>query len=420
MRAMDHFNHHKNELFAEEVSVAKIAEKFGTPCYIYSRATLERHWHVVDEALRDHPHLICYSVKANSNIAILNLFTRLGSGFDVVSGGELARALAAGADPKKIVFSGIGKTAEEIKEALKKNILCLNVESISELERINNIAKQLKKVAPISIRINPDIDARTHPYIATGLKENKFGIDYDQALNVYDLAAKLPNVKVIGIDCHIGSQLTELDPFLEAADRIMQMVKELKARGFTIEHVDLGGGLGVRYHTEKPPEPKEYTTALGKHINDKKLQVIVEPGRVICANAGILITKVEYLKHTDHKNFAIVDAGMNDLIRPALYKAWHNIIPVKKAAKNVLKYKYDIVGPVCETGDFLGKNRNLALQEGDLLAIRTAGAYGFCMSSNYNTRPRAAEVLVDGKNFYLIRKRETIDELFAGEQLIPA
>lgn len=414
---MDHFHYRDKELYAEDVSVTEVAERFGTPCYIYSRATLERHWHVFDEALRDHPHLICYSVKSNSNIAILNLLARLGSGFDVVSGGELARALAAKADPQKIVFSGIGKTAAEIEFALNSAILCFNVESFSELEHINRVAKKLNKIAPISIRINPDINAKTHPYIATGMKENKFGIDYAQALQAYDRAANLANLKIVGVDCHIGSQITELQPFLDAAERIMKLVDILQQRGFNIEHLDLGGGLGVRYQDETPPEPKEYATALGKVIKDRNLKIIIEPGRAITANAGILVTKVEYLKYSSHKNFAIVDAAMNDFIRPALYDAWQAIIPVQTNATAITQ-TYDIVGPVCETGDFLGKNRQLTIAEGDLLAIRTAGAYGFCMSSNYNSRPRAAEILVDEKNIHLIRRRETIDELFADEQLI--
>jgi diaminopimelate decarboxylase len=414
---MDHFSYINNQLRAENVSVADIAKRYGTPCYVYSRATLEHHWRVVDQALADHPHLVCYSVKANSNIAILNLFAKLGSGFDVVSGGELERVLVAGGDPKKIVFSGIGKTAAEIERALSIGILCFNIESVSELDRLQKIATQLQKIAPISFRINPDINARTHPYIATGLKENKFGIDYEQALDIYEQAARMSHLKIIGVDCHIGSQLTELEPFTEAADRIMKLIKQLATRGIQIEHVDLGGGLGVRYYNETPPNPKAYAQALGKHITDKSLIVIIEPGRVITANAGILVTKVEYLKHAEHKNFAIVDAGMNDLIRPSLYDAWHEIIPVAKKQGN--PQIYDVVGPVCETGDFLGKNRELILAEGDLLAIRTAGAYGFCMSSNYNSRPRSAEVLVDNNQAYLIRKRETIAELFADESLMP-
>lgn len=414
---MDYFHYRHTELYAEDVSVADIAKRFGTPCYIYSRATLERHWHVFDDALRDHPHLICYSVKSNSNIAILNLFAKLGSGFDVVSGGELARALAAKADPQKIVFSGIGKTAEEIEYALQTNILCFNIESFSELEHIDRVAKKLNKIASVSIRVNPDINPKTHPYISTGMKENKFGIDYAQALQAYERAASLTNLKITGVDCHIGSQITELQPFLDATERIIALIDKLKQRGIHIEHIDLGGGLGVRYHDETPPEPKEYATAINKIIKDRNLKVIIEPGRAIAANAGILVTKVEYLKHSAHKNFAIVDAAMNDFIRPSLYEAWHTIIPVKQNS-NATTQTYDIVGPVCETGDFLGKNRQLNIDEGDLLAIRTAGAYGFCMSSNYNSRPRAAEILVDGKNFHLIRARETIQELYANERLI--
>jgi diaminopimelate decarboxylase len=414
---MNHFTYQNNQLFAENVRVADIAKQWGTPCYIYSRATLERHWHVFDKVLSNHPHLVCYAVKANSNIAILNLFVRLGSGFDVVSIGELERVLASGGDPQKIVFSGVGKTSAEIEHALHVGILCFNVESISELEHINDIAKNLGKIAPISIRVNPDIDVKTHRYIATGLKENKFGIDFQQALDAYKCAAKLSNLRITGVDCHIGSQITELQPFLQATDRVMNLVTELRQLGFEIEHIDLGGGLGVHYHNESPPEPAEYAAALGKRIQDPKLKIIVEPGRVIAANAGILVTKIEYLKHSEHKNFAIVDAAMNDLIRPALYDAWHNIIPVNKTGKADAKI-YDIVGPVCETSDFLGKDRKLAIREEDLLAICSAGAYGFCMSSNYNSRPRAAEIMVDGDKVYLIRAREKIAELFATEKII--
>ncbi len=415
---MDHFTYQHDELYAEQVSVKSIVERWGTPCYIYSRATLERHWHVFDAALGKHQHMICYAVKANSNLAILNILAKLGSGFDVVSGGELIRALKAGADPQKIIFSGVGKTHAEIRQALMAGIYCLNAESTSELDRINQVATELNVQAPIGIRVNPNIDAKTHPYIATGLKENKFGIDIEIAAAVYQHASRLPHLNIKGIAFHIGSQLLELDPFLEAIDRILQLIQTLKQLGIKIQHLDLGGGLGVRYQEEIPPSPAHYAEALGERIKDPAITVIIEPGRVITANAGILVTQVEYLKMTAHKNFAIVDAGMNDLIRPALYDAWHDIIAVTPK-NNIPTHTYDVVGPVCETGDFLGKDRKLAVSEGDLLAIRSAGAYGFIMSSNYNSRPRAAEIMVDGDQAYLIRRRETMDDLWAGEQLLP-
>lgn len=412
---MNHFHYRRNVLYAENVNVAKIAAEFGTPCFIYSRATLERHYHVFDRALKDHEHLICYAVKANSNIGILNILARLGSGFDVVSGGELTRVIAAKGDPKKVVFSGVGKTSEEMSYALDLGILCFNVESIPELERLNKIAKKKKKIAPISIRVNPNIDPKTHPYIATGLKENKFGIDYQDAIDAYTRAAKLSNLRIKGVDCHIGSQITELQPFVAATDRMLELIKKLQNKGIKIEHIDLGGGLGVPYHDETPPDPFKYVSRISEHI--KGLKVIVEPGRVIVANAGILVTKVEYVKHTANKNFVIVDAAMNDLIRPVLYDAWHNIIPVVRNSK-MRKKTYDVVGPICETSDFLAKNRTLAVDENDLLAVLSAGAYGFSMSSNYNSRPRAPEVIVDGEKAYLIRERETIRDLFKSEYLL--
>lgn len=415
---MDHFYYHNNELFAEEVSVSEIAQQFGTPCYIYSRATLERHWQVFDQALGDYPHRICYAVKANSNIAVLNVLARLGSGFDIVSVGELERAIAAGADPSKIVFSGVGKLPAEIERALAVGIACFNVESLPELQQINQLAKNMNKIASIAIRVNPDIDAGSHPYISTGLRENKFGIDIQEALAIYRQAATLSHIKITGIACHIGSQLTELAPFEEALERLLLLIKQLEAQGIMLEHLDLGGGLGVRYHLENPPSPAEYAHAILKKLGNCKLTLTLEPGRAIAGNAGILLTRVIYLKHSIHKNFAIVDAAMNDLLRPALYEAWQNIIPVQPRT-GVAPQMYDVVGPVCETGDFLGKNRELAIQPNDLLTIRTAGAYGFSMSSNYNTRPRAAEIMVDGKQTHLIRRRETIDELFAQEQILP-
>jgi diaminopimelate decarboxylase len=414
---MDYFNYHENQLFAEQVAVEKIAKQYGTPCYIYSRATLERHWHAFDEAFGKHPHLICYAVKANSNIAILNLLARCGSGFDIVSLGELRRVLQAGGTPEKIVFSGVGKRADEIAEALKTGIRCFNVEVPGELDRINEIAGQLKCIAPVSFRVNPDVDANTHPYISTGLKENKFGIDIKIAAEEFQRAAQMANINVVGIDCHIGSQLTETTPFLDALVRVLALVDLLKEQGIRLQHIDLGGGLGIRYQDEQPPQPAEYVQALLEKLSQYNLEILLEPGRAIMGNAGILVTRVEYLKPTANKNFAIVDAAMNDLIRPALYSAWQNIIPVKQPSSQA-QDNWDIVGPVCETGDFLGKNRVLDLSPGDLLAIRSAGAYGFTMSSNYNSRPRAAEIMVDGTQIHLIRERESIEQLWAGEQLL--
>lgn len=416
---MDHFNFRHEQLFAEEIPVADLAKQFGTPLYIYSRATLERHFHVFNQAFGDHPHEICYAVKANSNIAILNILARLGAGFDIVSRGELERVLVAGGDPAKVVFSGVGKLDHEIIRALEIGVGSFNVESTSEIEHISRIATKLGKVANISLRVNPDIDAKTHPYISTGLKENKFGIAMDDALALYDLAASLPGLNVIGIACHIGSQLTQLQPFLDAFDKIYALFCTLNKKGFQLKRIDCGGGLGVRYLEENPPTPAEYISALLKRLpkDQHQLQLTLEPGRAIAANAGILVTQVIHLKETHHKNFAIVDAAMNDLLRPALYHAEQKIIPVIDDDSSPLK-SYDVVGPVCETGDFLGKERLLAIKPNDFLAIRTAGAYGFTMSSNYNSRPRAAEILVDGDKAYLIRERETIAELFAGEKLI--
>ncbi|MEF3075859.1 diaminopimelate decarboxylase [Methylobacter sp. Wu1] len=415
---MDYFNYRNDELFAEDVAVQDIVYKYGSPCYIYSRATLERHWHAFDRAFGDQPHLICYAVKANSNIAILNLLARLGSGFDIVSLGEMERVLAAGGDPGKIVFSGVGKREDEILAALKAGIRCFNVEVSGELDRINRLAGQLGVIAPVSFRVNPDVDAKTHPYISTGLKENKFGIDIEQALSEYRRAATLPYINVVGIDCHIGSQLTEARPFLDALDRVLNLVSALKAEGIVLHHLDLGGGLGIRYKDEQPPEPAGYIGAVLDRLGANDFEILVEPGRAIVGNAGILVTQVEYLKPTAHKNFAIVDAAMNDLVRPSLYSAWQEIIPVKKQSL-APEMRWDIVGPVCETGDFLGKDRTLRIAQGDLLAIRSSGAYGFSMSSNYNSRPRVAELMVDGSDLHLIRARETIAQLWAGEQLLP-
>ena len=415
---MDYFDYKNNQLFAEDVAVQAITQQHGTPCYIYSRKTLERHWNAFNDAFGEHKHLICYSVKACSNIAILNLFARMGSGFDIVSVGELARVLAAGGDPKKVVFSGVGKRSDEMQRALEVGIRCFNIESEAELERLNEVAASMDKVAAISIRVNPDVDAQTHPYISTGLKENKFGIDINKVEAVYERAAAMKNIQVDGIDCHIGSQLTELAPFMDALERVIDLAERLEKKGINIHHLDLGGGLGVQYDDETPPLPADYTKALFSNEKLKNYEVLIEPGRAIAANSAILVTQVEYLKHNEEKNFAIVDTAMNDLIRPSLYQAWQNIIPVEQK-NDAQPQEYDVVGPICETGDFLGKSRALAVQQGDLLAIRSAGAYGFTMSSNYNTRPRAVEVLVDGDKVHVIRQRESIESLFANETLLP-
>jgi len=414
---MDYFNYQNDELYVEDVSIQDIVYQHGSPCYIYSRATLERHWQAFDRAFGGQKHLICYAVKANSNIAILNLLARLGSGFDIVSLGELERVIAAGGDTKKIVFSGIGKREDEILAALKTGIRCFNIEVSGELDRINVLAEQLGIVAPVSFRVNPDVDAKTHPYISTGLKENKFGIDIDLALSEYRRAAAMPNVKVVGIDCHIGSQLTESRPFLDALDRVLELVTALEGEGIHLHHIDLGGGLGICYKDEQPPEPSEYIQAILARLGNQPYEILLEPGRAIVGNAGILVTQVEYLKTTPHKNFAIVDAAMNDLIRPSLYDAWQEVIPVTKQG-DVDEQHWDIVGPVCETGDFLGKDRVLSIKQGDLLAIRSSGAYGFSMSSNYNSRPRVVEVMVDGAKVRVIRDRERISHLWAGEHLL--
>ena len=415
---MDFFEYRDGHLCAEGVPLSRIAADHGTPTYVYSRATLERHWHAFNDAFGQHPHLICYAVKANANLALLNLFARMGSGFDIVSGGELERVLRAGGDPAKVVFSGVGKTAAEMRRALEVGIRCFNVESEPELERLNAVAGELGVRAPVSLRVNPDVDAKTHPYISTGLKENKFGIDIARAEAVYARAAAMPHLHVIGIDCHIGSQLTGLTPFLDALERVLALAERLHAAGVDVHHLDLGGGLGVRYREETPPHPSDYVRALFDRLGETKYEILLEPGRAIVANAGVLLTRVEYLKTSEHKNFAVVDAAMNDLMRPALYGAWQEIIPVEQRTDAPLR-DYDVVGPVCETGDFLGKERHLALHEGDLLAVRSAGAYGFSMSSNYNTRPRAAEVMVDGERVHVVRDRETLDQLMAGERTLP-
>lgn len=410
------FSYRDGTLFAEELPVAQLAERFGTPLYLYSRAALEERYNAFDEAFGDHPHRICYAVKANSNLAVLNVLARCGAGFDIVSGGELERVLRAGGDPDKIVFSGVGKTAGEMTAALKAGIHCFNVESAAELELLNLVAGELDTTAPISIRVNPDVDAQTHPYISTGLKENKFGVDIQKAPALYQRAAELPRIAVRGIDCHIGSQLTRLDPFEDALERVLKLLGELQDLGIEIHHLDLGGGLGVTYRDETPPAAADYVAALLKHIPGE-LPVHIEPGRSIAANSGLFLTEVLFLKPTEHRNFAIVDGAMNDLIRPSLYSAWQDIVPVTPHEADCRDW--DIVGPVCETGDFLGKDRALALEPGDLLAVRSAGAYGFAMASNYNSRNRPAEVMVDGDQAFLVRARETIEDQLRLETLLP-
>ena len=405
------------ELHAESVPLSDIAAQYGTPCYVYSRAALTAAYQKFEEAFAGRDHLICYAVKANPNLAILNLFARLGSGFDIVSGGELKRVLAAGGDANKVVFSGVGKSAEEIRFALTAGILCFNVESESELFHLNRIAGEMGKVAPISLRVNPNVDAKTHPYIATGLKDNKFGVAYEASLILYRKASALPNLHIHGIDCHIGSQLTEISPFVDALEKVLLLIDQLESEGIKFTHMDLGGGIGIRYLDETPPQIGDYANALLAKLANRTQKILIEPGRALVGNAGLLLTKVEYLKPGADKNFAIVDAAMNDLMRPALYDAYHDIVPVKK--RDGTQKNYEIVGPVCESGDFLGHDRQLALAENDLLAIMSAGAYGMSMSSNYNTRPRAAEVMVDGDQVHLIRKREELAQLFALEKVLP-
>jgi diaminopimelate decarboxylase len=415
---VDHFNYKGNLLYCEDVAIATLAETYGTPLYVYSRATLERHWHAFDTALAGRDHLVCYAVKANSNLAVLNVLARLGSGFDIVSGGELQRVLCAGGDPDKIVFSGVGKLAEEMEQALGSGILCFNVESEQELDQLNDIAGRKKQVARVSFRVNPDVDAKTHPYISTGLKENKFGINFEDAERVYMKARDLPHIDVIGIDCHIGSQLTELSPFVDALERLLFLVQRLKQKGIEIRHLDLGGGLGIRYRDETPPLPKEWSSALRNQLNDFDGSVVIEPGRAIVGNAGVLVSQVNYVKHSEDKNFAVVDAAMNDLIRPSLYDAWLEIIRVDLHSEESARV-YDIVGAICETGDFLGKDRSIQLAQNDLIVVRSSGAYGFAMSSNYNSRCRAAEVMVDGDLHYCVREREVFDDIIRGESTLP-
>lgn len=404
-------------LHIEGVSLETLAERFGTPLYVYSRASLEAAYQAYADAFSATPHLICFAVKANPSLALLNLFARLGTGFDIVSGGELARVLAAGGDPGKVVFSGVGKTASEMRAALAAGILCFNVESESELHRLNRVAGDLGRRAPVSFRVNPDVDPKTHPYISTGLKENKFGVAIDEAPRLYRLAARLPHLEVVGIDCHIGSQLLDLSPLADAADRVLALVDTLAAEGMALHHIDLGGGIGIRYRDETPPDLAAYGRALGQKFAGRREKLLLEPGRSLVGNAGLLLSRVEYLKPGEDRNFAIVDAAMNDLMRPALYGAHHDIVAVRPREPSATR-RYDVVGPICETGDFLGSARDLAIGEGDLLALLSAGAYGMSMASNYNSRPRAAEVLVDGNEIHLIRERETQDSMMSLERLV--
>lgn len=411
------FPERNGELYAEDLPLARVAEAFGTPCYVYSRAAFTQQYLSYSKALGDHPGMICYAIKANSNIAILNMLAKLGAGFDIVSGGELERVLHAGGNPSRIVFSGVGKTAQEMQRALEVGIHCFNVESEAELKLLSQVAAGLGKVANVSLRVNPDVDAKTHPYISTGLKENKFGIAIESAPQVYALAAGLPGIAIKGVDCHIGSQLTELRPFLDALDRVLVLVDLLASQGIEIAHLDLGGGLGVTYRGETPPAVEDYLAAIKEKLGNRKLSLMFEPGRSIAANSGVLLTQVMFLKPTEHKNFAVIDAAMNDLIRPSLYQAWQEIRPLKP--RQTAGKLWDLVGPICETGDFLGKDRELAIESGDYLAVMSAGAYGFAMASNYNTRGRAAEVVVDGDQMHLVRARESFEDMIRGEAVLP-
>jgi len=418
---VDHFHYSNGRYLVEEVPLAEVAEAVGTPCYVYSRATIERHWRVFDAAFGQYPHKVCYSVKANSSLAVLNLLVKLGSGFDIVSGGELERVLRAGGGPSDVVFSGVGKSRSEIQRALQIDVGCLNLESESELYRVAEIANELAVKAPISIRINPDVDPLTHPYIATGLRDNKFGVAMQEALGVFKHAANMGSIEIKGVACHIGSQLTETGPFVDALEKVVDFVEQLTSHGIELEHLDIGGGLGIHYHDENPPDPETYTGAVIEVLKRRgcRLPVVIEPGRAIVGNAGVLLTRVEYLKHGDHRNFAVVDAGMNDLLRPALYQGFHEIVPLQEQGSTSCPRVYDVVGPVCESADFLGHKRSLAIAEGDLLALRSVGAYGFVMSSVYNSRVRPAEVIVDGDRFHVVRKRETVDQLMENECLLP-
>ncbi len=414
---MSSFQYQQGELFVEQVALRQIAERYGTPAYVYSRAALSAAFSAFTAGLQGHDHLVCFAVKSNPSLAILNLFAQMGAGFDIVSGGELARVLAAGGDAGKVVFSGVGKTAQEMRAALQANIRCFNIESAAELERLNQIAGEMNKVAPVSFRVNPDVDAKTHPYISTGLKNNKFGVAYEDAIALYQRASQMPHIAVHGVDCHIGSQLTELAPFLDALDRVLWLVDQLQDLGIHIQHIDIGGGIGICYQDETPPAFAEYAQAILKKIAQRNIQLVFEPGRALVGNAGVLLTQVEYLKPGSSKNFAIVDAAMNDLMRPALYDAYHQIQPVVQHPE-LKSAVYEVVGPVCESGDFLGHDRELAIQQGDLLAIMSAGAYGMSMSSNYNTRPRAIELMVDGNQVHVIRQREQVSELFSLEKTL--
>jgi diaminopimelate decarboxylase len=414
---MDFFDYKDGRLWVEDVDITANIDEWGTPCYVYSRATFERHWKAFDSALGSQPHLVCYAVKANSNLAVLNILAKLGSGFDIVSLGELERVLKAGGSADKIVFSGVGKTAEEMRRALDVGIRCFNVESQAELMLLEQVAAEKGVRAPVSLRVNPDVDAKTHPYISTGLKDNKFGIAIEDATDVYQLIADSDHLDVVGVDCHIGSQLTDVKPFVDALDRVLALVDRLAERNIELHHLDLGGGLGIRYQDETPPLPEEQMAALMQRLLGREFEILIEPGRAIAGNAGILLTRVQYTKHNEEKNFAVVDAAMNDLMRPALYQAWQAIIPVVEGSSMPLKV-YDVVGPICETGDFLGKARELAIESGDLLAVMSAGAYGFTMSSNYNSRPRVAEIMVDGGRYQVVRQRETIEQLFENESML--
>ena len=415
---MTAFAYHSGQLCAEGVVLAEIAKQFGTPCYVYSRSVIEQQWRAFDLALSAQKHLICYAVKANSNLAVLNVLARLGSGFDIVSVGELERVLKARGEPRKVVFSGVGKRADEMQRALEAGIKCFNVESLAELNRLNQVAGALGIVAPVSLRVNPDVDAETHPYIATGLKENKFGIAFEDALTGYEKAVAMAHLNVVGIDCHIGSQIIGMAPFMDALDRLLEIVQKIEAAGIALQHIDIGGGLGIRYQDENPPSAQEYAECVCKKFADTTYELILEPGRSIVGNAGVLLTQLEFLKETAKRNFAVVDAAMNDLLRPSLYSAWHDILPLTEQKVEAEK-QYDVVGPICETGDFLGKERQLTLQQGDLLAVLSVGAYGFTMASTYNSRPKVCEVMVDGDEVFEIRKRETVEELMTGESLLP-
>ena len=419
---MDHFNYRNDRLFAESVPLSTIAEQAGTPCYVYSRAMIEQRWHAFDDAFGRLEHLLCYAVKANSNLGVLNLLARLGCGFDIVSGGELERVLRAGGDPAKVIFSGVGKSDQEIRRALEVGIYCFNVESEAELLRLNTLAADSDRRAPTALRVNPDVDPNTHPYIATGLKQSKFGISVEQAASLYAEAYNLSHIEVNGIACHIGSQLVDLAPFLDALDRVIALVEDLRGQGISLRHIDLGGGLGIRYRDEQPPSAHDYVAAMIDRLAASRgcrdLRVVIEPGRSLVGEAGLLLTRVLYLKQGEVRNFAIVDAAMNDLLRPALYDAWHDIVPVsRKSTKSV--QRYDVVGPVCESADFLGRDRELVVAAGDLLAVRSAGAYGACMSSRYNSRSLPAEVLVDGERLHVVRRRESIDDMLATEAVLP-